>query len=184
MKTLLLIITALALSGCATHPDTERAMLAAHAAQEARPTLSLKCPAGGCEFSYTDPRDRQQIKLPTNGWDALVSIGHNVTSVVPILVTGRVALGGFEALKNSGGVQTSTTTNTTTGAVTTSTVGDNSGANASNSGRIAGSTMTDATGTPTVVTQPAPLVVTQPAPIVVTQPAPLVMQPVLVPGAM
>jgi hypothetical protein len=58
---------------------------------------------------------------------------------------------------------------------TTSTIGANSGANSGNSGRLAGTSITDNTSTPTVVTQPAPLVVTQPAPITVTQPAPVIV---------
>lgn len=70
---------------------------------------------------------------------------------------------------NSTGAVTTTTSNV--GPVSTTTVGDNSGANAGNSGRIAGTTMSDATSKPTVVTQPAPLVVTQPAPIVIQPPA-------------
>ena len=45
----------------------------------------------------------------------------------------------------------------------TSTVGDYSGANSGNAGRIAGSTMADQTSVPTVVTQPAPSVTVQPA---------------------
>ena len=83
--------------------------------------------------------------------------------------------------------------------------GANSGANSGNSGRLAGTTMMDATSTPTVVLQPIPTVVTQPAPIVVTetsttttqsppiitttqsppivvtQPAPVIVNPVIVP---
>ena len=50
-----------------------------------------------------------------------------------------------------------TTTDSSNRAV--SSVGDNSGSNSGNSGRIAGTTMSDATSTPTVVTQPAPVVV-------------------------
>ena len=61
---------------------------------------------------------------------------------------------------------TSTSTDTSNRAVTT--VGDNSGSNSGNSGRIAGTTMSDSTSTPTVVTQPAPVIVTQPAPVIVT----------------
>ena len=53
----------------------------------------------------------------------------------------------------------STTTDASNRAV--SSIGDNSGANSGNSGRIAGTSMSDSTSTPTVVTQPAPVVVTQ-----------------------
>lgn len=54
------------------------------------------------------------------------------------------------------------------------TYGANSGANSGNSGRLAGTTMMDATSTPTVVYQPAPVVV-QPVivdPVVVQVPTP------------
>lgn len=118
MKTLFLLL-ALALTGCATDPQTTQAVIAAHQAQAARPTLALKCPAGGCEFEYTDPRDRQALRLPTNGWDALTSVGNNVTNLVPIIVTGRIATAGFDALKGSGGNQSSAVNTTNTGAVST-----------------------------------------------------------------
>jgi hypothetical protein len=42
---------------------------------------------------------------------------------------------------------------------TSTTVGANSGANSGNSGRLAGTSITDNTSTPTVVTQPAPVIV-------------------------
>ena len=68
------------------------------------------------------------------------------------------------------------TTDSSNHAVTTSTtVGDNSGSNSGNSGRIAGADLSDSTSVPTVVTQPEPVVVTQPEPVVVTQPAPVVV---------
>ncbi len=41
----------------------------------------------------------------------------------------------------------------------TTTIGANSGANSGNSGRLAGTSITDNTSTPTVVTQPAPVIV-------------------------
>lgn len=59
----------------------------------------------------------------------------------------------------------------------TSSVGDFSGSNSGNSGRIAGGDQIDSTSTPTVVMQPAPLVVNQPAPVVVMQPAPVIVPP-------
>ncbi len=115
------IILALLLSACATDPATVQTLVAAQQASNARPTLALECPAGGCKFEYTDPRDRQSLKMPTNGWDAMTSIGNNVAGLVPILVTGQIAVSGFNALKGSGAVNTTNTN--TTGAVTTSTVG-------------------------------------------------------------
>lgn len=192
------IVAALMIGACGTSDKVTEAMLAAHAVQQAQPTLSLKCPAGGCEMSYTDPRDRQQFKTPTNGWDAILGIGQTTVglvqaSVVP-LALGTVAVKGMQQMAGTKGPNvTTTTTNTgpvttntrgdvtanrtetTTGATTTTTVGSNSGANSGNSGRIAGTTMSDATSTPTIVNQPAPTVVTQPAPVVVTQPAPVVV---------
>ena len=122
-----IITLVMLLGGCATDPQTTQALIAAHEAQAAQPTLSLVCPAGGCALSYTDPRDRQGLRLPTNGWDALTSIGNNVTSLVPIIVTGRIATAGFDALRNSGGTQTTSTTGpvstSTTGPVSTNTTG-------------------------------------------------------------
>jgi hypothetical protein len=44
-------------------------------------------------------------------------------------------------------------------------IGPNSGTNSGNSGRLAGSSITDSTHTPTVVTQPTPVIVPQPAPV-------------------
>lgn len=55
---------------------------------------------------------------------------------------------------------------------TTSTWGANSGANSGNAGRLAGTSMTDNTSTPTVVMQPAPA-----APVIVN---PVVVNPVIV----
>jgi hypothetical protein len=42
---------------------------------------------------------------------------------------------------------------------TSTSIGANSGANSGNSGRLAGTSITDNTSTPTVVTQPAPVIV-------------------------
>lgn len=67
MKYLAILIPAL-LTGCATDPATVQTLVAAQQAANARPTLALECPAGGCKFEYTDPRDRQQLRMPTNGW--------------------------------------------------------------------------------------------------------------------
>ena len=86
-----------------------------------------------------------------------------------------VSIAGFNALKDTANPNITVEGNYN--------VGDNSG----NSGKIAGTTLTDSTATPTVVNQPAPtvvnpLVVNQPAPtvvnpVVITQPAPLIVRP-------
>lgn len=169
---LVVLILVLLLSACATDPVTVKTLVDAQQAANARPTLALMCPAGGCALEYTDPRDRAQIKMPTNGWDAVMSVGNNVTSLVPIIVTGRIATAGFDALKGSGGTQTTTTTTvgatTSTGAVTTTTTGDTlSGTGALGSGQYwtqanpvtTTSTANPVTTTSTTVT-PAPVIVT------------------------
>jgi hypothetical protein len=56
-------------------------------------------------------------------------------------------------------------------------IGPNSGTNSGNSGRLAGTSITDNTHTPAIVTQPAPVVV---RPEVVTQPVPAIVRPEVV----
>lgn len=120
-----IITMAICLAGCATDPATVKTLVDAQHAANARPTLSIRCPQG-CEAEYTDPRDRVSLQMPTNGWDAIKSVSRDMAGLVPIIVTGRIATAGFDALRNSGGTQTTNTT--TTGAVTNtgpvSTVGD------------------------------------------------------------
>ena len=148
MKALLIIPVLILLAGCGTSQKTLETMLDAQT--KARPTISMTCPAGGCTLDYTDPRDRG-LKLPTNGYDAMVSITGQVTGLVSGAVVpaamGYMAVKGFDALKGSGAVTNNIDSH-------------------------------DQTATPTVVNQPAPTIVTQPAPtivnpVVVTQPAPV-----------
>jgi hypothetical protein len=133
------------LAGCGTNPATLQAVLDAQT--KARPTISMTCPNGGCTLDYTDPRDRG-LKLPTNGYDAFVSVSGHVTGLVSGAVVpaamGYMAIKGFDALKGSGAVTTTTTTTDRHDVVTDSHA---------------------AVSTPTVVTQPAPLIVTQPTPV-------------------
>jgi len=85
-----------------------------------------------------------------------------------------VGIAGFNALKDTASkIQAPTPNITVQGNYN---IGENSG----NTGKLAGTSLTDNTSTPTVVTQPAPTVVTQPAPVVVTQPAPTIVNPVVV----
>lgn len=158
MKRLAVIVLALLASGCATSPEMLTAAIAAQ--PPARPTLTASCP-GGCSFEYTDPRDRNQIKLPTNGYDALVAVSSHVTGLASAAVVpgamAHVAVRGFNALKGSG--MTMTTTMTDRHDVTD----DHS-----------------ATATPTIVTQPPVQVVTQPPPLVVTQPPVQVVNPIVI----
>ena len=162
----LVILVALSLSACATDPTTVQTLVAAQQASNARPTLALECPAGSCKFEYTDPRDRQQLKMPTNGWDAMTSIGNNITSVVPLLVTGQIAISGFNALKSSGAITNTTGAVSTVGATTT----------LSGTGSL-GSGTYSTTANPISTTTPAPVVVTPVTPITPT----VINQPVIVP---
>lgn len=180
MKRYAMLFSAALLAGCVTTKSDVELAKALHAQQQ--PTFKIECPDSGCvmkSMAYTDPRDRQAIKLPTNGWDSL----NRIVDVTGSLVQGTIvpaafaytATRGFEALKGSGGVTTIHTANTSTansGNTQTSTVGANSGANSGNSGRLAGGDVVDSTHAPTVVTQPPPVVVEQPAPVIVPAPAP------------
>lgn len=166
-------LLALVLAGCAT--NTEQMRLALDAQAKLPPTLEMTCPNGGCKLTYTDPRDRQAVKLPTNGWDTLntaISAGASVLqgAVVPAAFA-AVAVKGFDAHKGSGAVTTNTTTTTTTNDTTTTT-NTLSGTGTLGSGAYTATTTTttddhSATATPTVVTQPTPIIVTQPAPVIV-----------------
>lgn len=144
MKTLILLVLVF-LGGCATSTENLKAVLDAQT--NARPTLSMTCPAGGCSLEYTDPRDRG-LKLPTNGYDALVAVSGQVTgmvsgAVVPVAI-GAVAVRGFDALKGSGAQSTVTNTDRH------DTVDSH-----------------NQTATPTVVN---PVVVTQPTPVQIPAP--------------
>ena len=167
-----LLLAAALMTGCATDPQVTLAMLEAHRAAQAQPTITLRCPSG-CELAYVDPRDRQQFRAPTNGWDAVIAIGQTTlqvaqTAIAPVAL-GYVAVRGFDAIKGSGAVVTTTTTNTgpvttTTAPVTTNTttsttapvtttVGPNSGAGSgtstvgANSGAGSGTSTTTNTST-------------------------------------
>jgi hypothetical protein len=153
MKRLLPILF---LAGCATDPATMKLAIDAHQSQ--RPTLRVTCPAGGCEVEYTDPRDKGQIKLPTNGWD----FANNVVSTTGSIVQGAVvpaafaftAARGFDALKGSG--QVTTTTTSTNNATTTTLSGTGViGSGTHNPTTTTNNTTTtdshDATATPVVV---------------------------------
>jgi hypothetical protein len=154
MTLILAAITMMAtLTGCATQA-TIKDVAEAHAKLD-RPTMTIKC-AAGCEATFTDPRDRPQLTMPTNGWDVAKSVvqtgGAVITQAAPWAAVGAIAVRG---IKGAGGNDQSTTTTTT----------DNSSIDSH-----------DATAEPTIVTQPAPAIITQPAPTIVTQPAPVVVQ--------
>lgn len=168
------------LAGCATDPATVGLLAQTQLEAAKVPTLVVDCPSG-CNVRYTDPRDRGQVRLPTNGYDAAVAVSGQVTGLlagaVPYAALGAVAAQGMKrAGGNDQSVSTATTTNTASGAGA-STGGaasyrsDQIGPNSQNPTSTT-TTTTDnsvtATATPTVVMQPTPVIVTQPAPIVVT----------------
>lgn len=114
MKILIAIAISILLltAGCATDPETAKAIAKANQAIASKPTLSIECPATGCQFSklsYTDPRDKQGMAMPTNGWDAVKSLGNNAerlgTSVLPVAAAAYIAR---EGMKNAGHNETNT----------------------------------------------------------------------------
>ena len=167
-----LLVAALALGGCATSDEQMRMAIAAQ--QNVKPTLKVTCPAGGCEVEYTDPRDKGNIKLPTNGWDAFNNVVSTTGAVlqgavVPVAM-GVMAVKGMEAMKGHGQTTTTNTTTSTSATSTQSTTQTLSGTGVLGTGTYS---TTDSTHAPTVVVQPPP--------VVVTQPPPLVVNPVIVP---
>ena len=95
-------------------------------------------------------------KWSTAGYSSVQAPAANISTVTTTTTTSTDASNRSIDASNR-----SVTTDASNRAV--SSVGDNSGSNSGNSGRIAGTTMSDSTSTPTVVTQPEPVVVTQPA---------------------
>ena len=152
MRHAILILIAVITTGCSTSSKDLQAVLEAQT--KARPTIAMTCPAGGCTLEYTDPRDRG-MKLPTNGYDALVAVSGQVTGMVGAAVVpaaiGYVAIKGFDSLKGSGA---QTTTNTTD---RHDVVTDRHDITDSH----------NATATPTVVNQPAPVQIPAPQVVVV-----------------
>lgn len=202
MKLIAIILTALALTGCATaeyaaYADAHKAQAAAQTARYqaladiAKQGDTTAKVAAVMSLQMGSPQQNTQINAPRNWadyalqWTGLLlpTIGqvysiNKQTSLGIAQSNNATALGvstnaAFVGL--AGKIQAPAANVTTT---TTSTIGANSGANSGNSGRLAGTSITDNTSTPTVVTQPAPVVVNQPAPVIVTQPAPItVTQP-------
>ena len=77
MFKVLIVAIAIMLSGCATDPEVTRQLIAHNEKQQGIATFEITCPPQGCQFSsvkYTDPRDRANLKMPTNGYDALIAV--------------------------------------------------------------------------------------------------------------
>jgi len=186
------------LAGCASPPMT-RTQLAAYQAALEQSTLKIDCPAG-CSVAYRDPRTKVEVPMPTNGWDAAISMTRDITGMVSTAVVpaaaAYVAVEGFRRLEGSGQT-TTTTTNTTT---TDNSVGDNSGdysgsggdqyvdnagpiqsdlstdnsqsGNIGDQSGVTGKVISDNSGTvdSPVDSTGTPTIVEQPAPVIVPQP--------------
>lgn len=182
MKRMLAIAAAVLMSACASGGDY-KAYLAAHAeaqrltADTQKPLVELTAHPGQPITGLAGLRVYMPTQAPVvqqarpNEWAAVVGQGLSIVGTVgSIVAAGRAASNLADSVGNAstagyGYIQAPAANVTTT--TTTHSIGDYSGANAGNSGRIAGTSMTDSTSTPTVVTQPPPVVVTQPAPVIV-----------------
>lgn len=176
MRTLIIILTAAAaLAGCATSGDYKAYVDAQAAAQRLaveaqKPIVRITAQPGqpitglqSVEVYAPAVAPVVQQARPSE-WAGVLGQGLAVTgTVLGIQAAGRAAIGLSDSVGRAGaaGYQYIQAP----GAVTT--VGDYSGAQSGNSGRLAGGDITDSTHAPTVVMQPAP--VTQPAPVVVQQ---------------
>ena len=191
MKTLLAIIIALALTGCAS-PDYAQYAKAQEAiatakgqADAARYKAMADIAASG--DSAAKVAAVMALALGQGGNSATQQIAAPAPNAAlqwaSVLVPALTQVYGIRAnadvAMRSSDNAASTSIATTAGFVglagqiqapgATTTISGNSGANSG-----------DATAAPTVVTQPAPLVVTQPAPIVLTQPPPTIVRPEIV----
>jgi len=98
--------------------------------------------------------------IANSGFNAI-----NSSSVAGLNALNGVSVAGFNALRDTAKVPSPNIT----------VQGNyNIGSNSGNYGKLAGTTLSDNTSTPTVVTQPTPTIVN---PVVVTQPTPIVVQP-------
>jgi hypothetical protein len=177
MKTIITILCALSLTGCATSEYVAYADI--HKAQAAAQTARYQALADIAKQGDTTAKVAAVMSLQLQGAQgqsnvaAPKSFGDQMLQWTSILLptatqlysVGKQAQVGIAQSNNAR--DTSISTNAAfvglagkiqaPGAITTTT------------------TSTDSTHAPTIVTQPAPLVVTQPAPITITQPAPLVV---------
>jgi hypothetical protein len=184
MRKSLMILLACAtatLAGCATDAQVKDVADANKEISKIA-TISITCPPNGCtigNLSYTDPRDRHYIAMPTNGADVF---NHMVDrtfdlagTAVPFVAIGSVA---NAAIKNAGHNVTNTTNTSTV--TTASGAGSSTGGSAaynqigpdsqnqanptttttdSHNSTTADNHTVDNTATPTVVTQPTPTIV-------------------------
>lgn len=193
MKTLILMVMlAVALVGCATdkeYPDYLAAQSAANdkAAADQKPLVRLTAQPGqnitglASLEVYTPSAAPVIQQARPSEWAGVVQTALGVTgTVLGIRAAGQAAAGLADSVGRAGTAGYQYIQAPAANVTTTSTIGANSGANSGNSGRIAGTAMTDATSVPTVVNATPPVVVTQPAPTVVIQPAPVIVPPCVV----
>jgi hypothetical protein len=183
MKLIAPLIASLALTGCAT--AEYQAYAEAHKAQAASQTARYQALADIAKQGDTTAKVAAVMSLQMGGqqqtsqiaapkswadyafqWTGLLlpTIGQvygiNKQTQVGIVQSNNATTLGVSTnaafVGLAGKIQAPAANITTT---TTSTVGANSGANSGNSGRLAGTSITDNTSTPTVVTQPAPVIV-------------------------
>lgn len=191
-KTLAIILCALALTGCATGQQYT-AYSDAHKAQATAQVARYEALAKIAEMGDTTAKVAAVMSLQMGGGQSQSQIAAPVSASDRALQWASVLVPGLTQAYMIGqntklGMRQSDNAATTSAATTagfvgiagkiqapaanvststTTTIGANSGANSGNSGRLAGTSITDNTATPTVVLQPVPLVVTQPAPIIV-----------------
>ena len=123
----------LIMGGCSTSAESIHAMASAQADIARIRTIEADC-SGPCRISYTDPRDRLQIKLPTNGWDAVTSVASSVERVVTGAVLPAAAVAMVREVRRAGDGGDVTTSNTTTTRNESTTTNTASGAGSSTGG--------------------------------------------------
>lgn len=130
---LLIAPMVLMMGGCATSAESIHAMTSAQADIARIRTIEAEC-TGPCKISYTDPRDRLQIKMPTNGWDAVTSVAASVERVVTGAVLPAAAVAMVREVRRAGDGGDVTTSNTTTTRNTSTTTNTASGSGSSTGG--------------------------------------------------
>lgn len=123
----------LIMGGCSTSAESIHAMASAQADIARIRTIEAEC-SGPCKISYTDPRDRLQIKLPTNGWDAVTSVASSVERVVTGAVLPAAAVAMVREVRRAGDGGDVTTNNTTTTRNASTTTNTASGSGSSTGG--------------------------------------------------
>lgn len=177
MKTIMMVCGIVALTGCASgdYGEYVKAQSDANrlAVESQKPMVRITAQPGQpitglASLEVYAPTSAPVIQQSRpNEWAGVLGQGIGVAgSVLGIKFAGEAATSladsvgkssntGYQYIQapaaNVSTVTTDASVVTTTTTSTTSTVGDNSGSNSGNSGRIAGSSMSDATSTPTVV---------------------------------